>query len=77
MEPVDVLDEWKTVVDKNVYNDAIDIWQMCFYVVVLIPKWNRLVLSITQDIGNGDKFIEYRDEAFAIHGTNFAIPITI
>ena len=40
-------------------------------------KMEQTCFKYYQDIGNGDKFIEYRDEAFAIHGTNFAIPIMI
>ena len=58
----------KLSVDKNVYNDSNRHLANVFLCCSTDPvKMEQTCFKYySKDIGNGDKFIEYRDEAFAI-----------
>ncbi len=65
----------KLPVDKNIYNDFNRHLANVFLCCTTDPQqMENACLKYYNDIGNGDKFIEYRDEAFAIYGTQFPIP---
>jgi len=59
----------------NVYNDFNRHLANVFLCSSTDPaKMEQTCLSYYKDIGNGDKFIEYRDEVFAIYNQKFPIP---
>lgn len=65
----------KLPVNTNVYNDFNRHLANVFLCCSTDPfRMEQTCLNYYNDIGNGDKFIEYRDEVFAVYKQQFKIP---